>query len=321
MGLFGGRRALEVVKEYSKNGSPIKGKVALVTGANNGAGFETAHALAVAGARVILAGRRLDAIKEAVQSIQNKLGQNENEGSVEMISEVSLDLEDLGDVRSYAQAFQKLGCPLHLLVLNAGVMAQPFRLSPQGHESTWAINHLGHFLLCQLLMDKLRSSQPARVICVSSELHRRAPTPGDDFSNWSHPDKYNWMDAYGASKLSNILMAKELSRRFQEQKLDITAVSLHPGVGPTGLAKEGLSGVLIGLYRAIGGLILFSHEQLAATSTFCCIAPSTSLVQGEYYARCAIMKTSHPLAEDADKAQQLWRKSEELTKDFSEPLK
>lgn len=291
-----------------------------MTGANNGAGFETAHALAVAGARVILAGRRLDAIKEAIRSIQDKLGNAENAGSVEMIPDVPLDLEDLENVRNYAKAFQKLDCPLHLLVLNAGVMAQPFRLSPQGHESTWAINHLGHFLLCQLLMDKLRASQPARVICVSSELHRSAPNPDQEFSNWTHPKKYSWMEAYGASKLSNILMAKELARRFQDQKLDIIAVALHPGVGPTGLAKEGLSGVLIGLYRAIGGMILFSHEQLAATSTFCCVAPPSSLVSGEYYARCAVMKTSHPLAEDAEKAEQLWKKSEELTKEFSAPF-
>ena len=116
---------------------------------------------------------------------------------------------------------------LQLLVLNAGVMFQPYALSPQGYESTVATNHLGHFLLLRLLLPTLLASQPARVVVVSSTAHKAADAPtAPDFSGWFHRDDEGFatMKAYGASKLCNIYMAKELARRMAE------AVTTAPGM-------------------------------------------------------------------------------------------
>ena len=225
MGILGGRSSTDVLAErQADDPAPLRGQVALVTGANSGAGLETARSLAAAGARVILAGRRLDAIAAAEEKIRAGLASQRQRlasgGTVEHVDGTALDLSDLDSVRRYALALLALELPLQLLVLNAGVMFQPYALSPQGYESTVATNHLGHFLLLRLLLPTLLASQPARVVVVSSTAHKSADTPtAPDFSGWFHRDEEGFatMKAYGASKLCNIYMAKELARRMAEE--------------------------------------------------------------------------------------------------------
>jgi len=145
MGVFGGTSAASVLRQQGGIAAQaLKGKVALVTGGNSGAGFETVKVLALAGARVIIAGRRPEAVQTAVFCIQAELKKSETGGTVEALP-TPCDLESLASVRAYAAALLvHMGdaTPLHLLVLNAGVMFQPFRRSPQGLEVTWSVNHL-----------------------------------------------------------------------------------------------------------------------------------------------------------------------------------
>jgi NAD(P)-dependent dehydrogenase (short-subunit alcohol dehydrogenase family) len=149
MGIVGGTSAASVLRQQGGVAAQaLKGKVALVTGGNSGAGFETVKVLALAGARVIVAGRRPEAVQTAVSCIQAELKKSETGGTVEALP-TPCDLESLASVRAYAAALLvHMGdaTPLHFLVLNAGVMFQPFRRSPQGLEVTWSVNHLYIYL-------------------------------------------------------------------------------------------------------------------------------------------------------------------------------
>jgi len=233
MGLFGGPSASGVLAN-AKPGQ-LAGYTALVTGANSGTGFATAEALARAGARVILAGRRLDAIDAAVAEIGDKLAESQLAesklavGSVEALAGAKLDLNDLASVREYAAAYVASGAELQLLVLNAGVMLQPWGRTPQGFDTTMGVNHLGHFLLLKKLDKTLRESPTSggtskRVVFLSSMAHAAGKAPPAvagsdgklDFATWFTPTagEFSIMESYGNSKLANLLCAKELARRY-----------------------------------------------------------------------------------------------------------
>ena len=158
-------------------------------------------------------------------------------------------------------------------------------LTEEGFETHFGTNHLGHFVLCKLLLPKLLASQPARIVIVSSALHRAGRPPDEDFANWSTPKEkdYSAWDAYGASKLANVYMAQHLQVLMNEQKADIIAVSLHPGVGPTGLGKEGLNGCARGCYKCVGALFMASWSQLAGTSVHVCMMSKDELIGKKFH--------------------------------------
>lgn len=182
----------------------LRGKTALITGGNTGLGKATALALAERGARVILACRSLDRGDRAASEIRSQV---ENAQIVVYF----LDLSSLTSVRKFVQEFTKNENDLHILVNNAGIYGCPHWKSEDGYEMQFAVNHLGHFLLTNLLLDTLAQSAPSRIIVVSSSLHKKSHIKFDDLNGDKH---YNPSKAYSHSKLANVLFAHELNKRL-----------------------------------------------------------------------------------------------------------
>ncbi|XP_070356796.1 WW domain-containing oxidoreductase isoform X1 [Equus asinus] len=206
-------------------GRDFTGKVVVVTGANSGIGFETAKSFALHGAHVILACRNMTRANEAVSRI---LG----EWRKAKVEAMTLDLALLRSVQHFAQAFKAKNVSLHVLVCNAAAFALPWSLTKDGLETTFQVNHLGHFFLVQLLQDVLCCSAPARVVVVSSESHRFTDINDSsgklDFSRLSPSKSDYWaMLAYNRSKLCNILFSNELHRRLSPR--GVTSNAVHPG--------------------------------------------------------------------------------------------
>uniref|UniRef100_A0AAY5KYQ3 WW domain-containing oxidoreductase n=1 Tax=Esox lucius TaxID=8010 RepID=A0AAY5KYQ3_ESOLU len=216
----GNTSALEILQ-----GRDLSDRVVVITGGNSGIGLETAKSFALHGAHVILACRNLSKASKAVSLIKQ-------EWHKARVDAMMLDLASLRSVREFADSFKAKKLPLHILICNAAVCTQPWRLTEDGLESTFQTCHLGHFLLVQCLQDVLRRSAPARVVIVSSESHRFTDLLDHsgqvDLAVLSPPQKDYWsMLAYNRAKLCNILFSNELHRRLSPY--GVTANALHPG--------------------------------------------------------------------------------------------
>jgi NAD(P)-dependent dehydrogenase (short-subunit alcohol dehydrogenase family) len=204
----------------------LTGRTAIVTGANSGIGFRAACELARHGARVTLTARdpgrgttALDRLRAEVPGARVELG--------------ALDLADLDSVRAFAGGYEG---DLDLLVNNAGVMAVPLRYTPDGFESQFGTNHLGHFALTGLLLPRLLARPGARVVTVTSGVHRAGRI---DFEDLDAQRRYRKWSAYAQSKLANLLFTFELQRRADAAGLDLRAVAAHPGYAATNLQTAG----------------------------------------------------------------------------------
>lgn len=269
----------------------LDGKVCVVTGASSGIGRVTAQALAARGAKVWLACR--DAAKSApvVQAIAQAGGNAQL---------VALDLSDLGSVHACASTILSHAEPLHVLLNNAGLAGQK-RLTKQGFELTFGVNHLGHFLLTQLLLPRLLQQPHARVVNVSSKAHYQAA--GIDFDELRQPGKgFGALHAYSVSKLANVLHAKELARRYGAQGLH--AYSLHPGVIKSDVWRQ-----VPQPFRALLKLRMISNEQGAKTSLYCATSPEVAEHNGRYYDECREKEPSLA-AQNAELSGELWAKSD-----------
>ena len=272
--------------------SAVQGKVALITGANTGIGRITALELARAGWLVVLAGRSrertqpvLDAIAALPQAAKPLF--------------LPLELGSLASVRACAAAFLALGLPLHLLVNNAG-LAGARGLTQDGFEIAFGVNHLGHFLLTSLLLERLRASAPARVVNVASRAHLRAPAW--DWEALRQPTRTRTgIREYAVSKLANVLFSAELARRLEGS--GVSSYALHPGVVATDVWRA-VPSYLRFLLRWRGFL---TPQQGAQTSLYCALAaPQTE--SGLYYADSKVCVPSRA-AQDGALAQQLWQRS------------
>ncbi|XP_048140863.1 short-chain dehydrogenase TIC 32, chloroplastic-like isoform X1 [Rhodamnia argentea] len=219
------------------------GLTAIVTGASSGIGMETTRVLALRGVHVVMAVRNVDAGKSVKEALLKELPSSK-------IDVMELDLSSLAAVRKFASDYQSSGLPLDLLINNAGIMACPFMLSQDNTELQFATNHIGHFLLTNLLLDTMKqtsqeSNTEGRIINLSSEAHRFAYHEGIRFDKINNESEYNSMRAYGQSKLANILHANELARCLKEEGVQITANSLHPGGIGTNLFRH--SSILNGM--------------------------------------------------------------------------
>lgn len=203
----------------------LTGKTFIVTGANSGLGLETSRALARKNAHVILACR--DADKAAAAKAQI-LAENTN-ATVEV---QELDLSDLASVRDFAALIRAREGKLHGLINNAGVMAIPRQLTVDGFERQFAVNHLGHFALTGLLLDRLLATPGSRIVTVASQAHRIGKMQWDDLDG---AKSYHAWAAYSQSKLANLLFAFELARRLSELRQDVRSVACHPGYAATNL--------------------------------------------------------------------------------------
>lgn len=268
-------------------------RVALITGANIGIGRVTALALARAGYLVVIAGRSLERTQPVLDEIKRLVP-----GKPAVF--VSLNLASLASVRECAQQFIALNLPLHLLVNNAGI-AGIRGLTTDGFEMMFGVNHMGHFLLTQLLLPLLQASGPSRVVTVSSRAHKR--TPGLDWDAVRQPTRsITGVREYAVSKLANLLFSAELARRLQGTQ--VSCYSLHPGVVDTEIWRA-LPNWARPLLRLRG---LLTPEEGARTTLHCALhAPHTE--SGLYYADCKPVRPS-ALGQDPDLARVLWERSE-----------
>ncbi|WP_101757950.1 SDR family oxidoreductase [Oceanicoccus sp. KOV_DT_Chl] len=292
--------------EKVSEGVDLTGKNALVTGANTGLGLETARVLALRGANVILACRNQEKAELARANIINK-----GQGAIrpEQLDILLLDLNSLARVKDAANAFLSWDRPLHLLINNAGIMIPMERRTEDGFEAHLGINHLGHFLFFNLIVDALIAAKGARVVVVSSGAMAMATlTPELEDLNWQQR-KFSGMRSYGDSKLMNLLFAKELTKRFSTE--GIVANAVHPGVVATELARDQSLGFML-----LGVLALpFAKnvKQGAATSVYVATAPDYADRGGLYFGNCSEWKPSYQLAQDENTASALWQRSGVLT--------
>ncbi|XP_009645468.2 WW domain-containing oxidoreductase [Egretta garzetta] len=286
-------------------GRDLSGKVVIITGANSGIGFETAKSLALHGAYVILACRNMSRGNDAVQRILM-------EWHKAKVEAMTLDLASLQSVQHFAEAFKSKNVPLHILICNAAVFGAPWCLTEDDLESTFQVNHLGHFYLVQLLEDILRQSSPARVVMVSSESHRFTEIKDSsgklDFSLLSPPKKEYWaMLAYNRSKLCNILFSNELNRRLSPH--GVTSNSVHPGnmIYSSIHRNWWVYTLLFTLARPFTK----SMHQEAATTVYCATAAELEGLGGMYFNNCCPCLPSQEAQGEATAAA-LWELSERL---------
>lgn len=276
-------------------GHDLGGKVAIVTGANTGIGYETARALASAGARVILACRNADSGNSAVARIQRKHPGAE-------AGFMPLDLASTASIRTFCQSVD--ASKIDLLICNAGSLSSSYQETEQGFEHTVGVCHIGHFLLVQLLLPKLLAAGSPRVVMLSSESHKYPKKLG--FSTLiKSPGRYSSMKAYGQAKLCNALMALELQNRYGDQGL--SACSVHPGTLVT--TQIGRDSQLASLAMKLVSPWTKSPSQGAATSVFCAIHDNAADLAGGYFSQCRPAPCSRE-AKNPEVAARLWTQTE-----------
>ena len=274
-------------------GLDLSGKTYLLTGCNSGIGLETLKALSSRGAHMIAAARTVEKATRASEGLPEA-------------TPVACELSEPGSVRACVEAVKATGRALDGVICNAGIMALPELTLQRGYELQFMTNHIGHFILVTGLLDAL--SAEGRVVMVSSAAHKTTPRGGIRFDNLDGSKGYQGWMFYGQSKLANLLLAKELSRRFMGTRK--TANALHPGVIKTNLGRH--MGVVANIGLAIGNpLFLKSIPQGAATQCYVATHPSLAGVSGEYFADCNVARPSRH-ARDADLARKLWETSEEI---------
>ncbi|MGA8726531.1 MAG: SDR family oxidoreductase [Acidimicrobiales bacterium] len=284
----------------------MAGKTVVVTGANSGIGKATAEALAGAGARTVLTARSETSGREAVADIRRSTGS-------EHVELVLFDLSDLDSVRRGAADLLERCDRIDVLVNNAGLILSERTETKDGFEATFGINHLGPFLLTTLLLDRIIASAPARIVNVSSTAHRSARR-GLDFDDLQSTKRYTGMQAYGRSKLANILFTTELARRLEGT--GVTANAVHPGTVATGFARDGdANGVFAFGVKVIKPFAL-TPEKGARTSIYVASSPEVASVTGAYFVKCRQTKPSGAALDEAAAAQ-LWAASEQLVSEAS----
>lgn len=282
-------------------GLDLSDKTFLITGANSGIGKETALSLARAKARVLIAVRNVQAGEEAAREIKEQTG-NDN------VHVLQLDLGSLQSVRQCVEAYKALGLSkLDGIICNAGIMALVSRTTTvDGFEAQFGTNHLGHFLLVNLLLPELLKASKPRVVSLSSLGHRLAGVDFDNI-NWEKEGTYDKWKAYGASKTANILFTIELQRRYGDRGL--TANAVHPGGIMTNLQKEMSREEMMafGWIDAEGKINerFKTPQQGASTSVWATVAPELEGRGGNYLEDCKISQTVTPESRDPALAEKL----------------
>lgn len=310
LSVLAGLLAVYVLLYYSlfkgtrfKSNVTLKGKTAIVTGSNTGIGKPTALDLAKRGARVILACRNQQKAEAAVYDIRKESGNSE-------VLYMHLDLASLKSVRNFAETFLKREPRLDLLINNAGVIASG--RTDDGFGMAFGVNHLGHFLLTLLLLDRLKQVEHSRVVNVSALLHRLGSI---DFNLLNTnkdlvTDQSSWhaFRAYCHSKLCNVLFTRELANRLEGTS--VTCYCLHPGVIATEIGRN-MSWVQKLLYPIMSKLFFLDPEGGAQTTLYCALQEGLEPLSGRYFSSCALQNVSADGRDDA-LARKLWEVSERL---------
>jgi NAD(P)-dependent dehydrogenase (short-subunit alcohol dehydrogenase family) len=294
---FGSDSTAEQVTE----GLDLSGRTYAITGANSGLGLETMRVLAMRGAHVIGIARTQEKAENACASIDGRT------------TPMFLDLADFASVVSCADGIRALEIPIDGLVCNAGIMALQELELVNGVERQFAVNHLGHFILINQLLETVQAAEQGRFVILSSGAHESAPDFGIQFDDlgWQNTEYHPWT-AYGHSKLANALCSRELARRLSGSTT--TSNSLHPGVIATNLGRH------LPWYMKLGGALfgwafMKDVHEGAATQTYVAANPAVSGVNGYYWADCNVAEGSKWITDDA-MAARLWEVSEELTRNY-----
>ena len=285
------------------------GRTFIVTGANSGLGFETTRELSRHGGRVIVAARSEAKGLDAVARIKA-----EQPGAP--VEYRALDLADLDSVRAFATTIVNGGIAVDVLINNAGVMFPPRRLTPQGFESQFATNHLGHFALSGLLYDTIRRGRDARVVTVTSNLHKGGSIHFDDLSG---ERSYSPQTFYQQSKFANVLFGLELDRRLRAAEAPVKSVLAHPGYAATNLQNSSPSSLLRAVMQIGNRLVAQSAAMGALDELYAAVAPAAE--SGRVYGPDGFREIrGYPVevepdssAKNEETAQRLWDLSEKLT--------
>jgi NAD(P)-dependent dehydrogenase (short-subunit alcohol dehydrogenase family) len=280
---------------------PMKNKLCLITGANSGIGKATTFELARQGAYVIMLCRDEDRAQKAREEIVKETGST---GVEVMLADFTYQYE----IREVADQFNSKFEKLDVLINNAGMIPSSRSETIDGVEKTFAVNHLGPFLLTNLLLDRLLAAPQARIINVSSEVHRLGASIFH-LANLQLEEGYSPMKAYGLSKLCNIMFTHELATRLSETA--ITANALHPGVVRTRLSSQ--AGLLTKLFYLIGKPFMKSPVKGAETPVYLATSTEVADISGKYFKNKKIRKPAD-IAFDDELTRKLWEISEELTK-------
>jgi retinol dehydrogenase 12 len=270
----------------------------LVTGATDGIGLATAEALALQGHRVLMHGRNATKGQAAVEAVRAAADNDE-------VRFVHADFASLAQVRNLAEELRALP-RLDVLVNNAGCINLSRSVTPDGFETTFAVNHLAPFLLTRLLLSKIRDSAPARIVTVASAAHRGQRL---DFDDLMSTRDYRMLRTYGRSKLANILFTHSLAKRLVGS--GVTANALHPGMVATHLGQDNWLARTVGrAFMAIAGV---SATQGAKTSVYLATSAEVASLSGGYYSKCRPAPlAAAPGALDDSTAERLWSVSEQL---------
>jgi NAD(P)-dependent dehydrogenase (short-subunit alcohol dehydrogenase family) len=279
----------------------MSGKVVVITGSNIGIGKETAVGVAALGATTVLACRNQEKANAAAAEIKERTGNDD-------VHVVSLDLADLASVRTAADEILRRWDRLDVLINNAGGIWTERQETKQGFEQTFGVNHLGHFLFTNLLLDRLKASAPSRIINLSSVGHHMA-WRGMRFDNLQTTGRYTGMEVYSRSKLANVLFTRELAKRLEGT--GVTANAVHPGPVRSGFGMDGDMKGLMGLGNRIIRPFEISSAAGAKTSVFMAAAPEVEGKSGGYWVR---RKRGHMSrqAHNDEQATRLWDESEKL---------
>ena len=281
----------------------MTGKTCIVSGASSGIGLETAVGLAKLGALVVMTSRNQAKGESALTYVKNRSGSD----SVELML---VDFSSLNSIRGFAEEFKMGHDRLDVLVNNAGGINTSRSETLDGFETTFGVNHLGYFLLTNLLLDTLKASAPSRVVSVSSRAHLRPK--GMNFDDLNSEQSFSAMGSYGQSKLANVLFTYELSRRLEGT--GVTANCLHPGVVRSGFAQNNGSLVAFAVkaFYTLGRPFTKSSAQGAETSTYLASSPEVEGVTGKYFDNSAETPSSRA-SHDEEEQRRLWEISEQMT--------
>lgn len=272
-------------------------KAFIVTGATSGIGRVTAEKIAASGAKVILVARDREKANAAAAEISQRTGNS-------AISTYIADLSSQRDVRAVAAEISEAHPKIDVLVNNAGSMFTRRKESVDGIEMTWALNHLGYFLLTNLLLPNIKAAGKARIINVSSKVHMQGTI---DFDDLALSEGYSWMKAYARSKLANVLFTFELANRLLDDGISVNC--LHPGVVGTNFGSS--NGIFYRTGFAIARPFFLSPEKGAETSIYLATSEDVDGITGKYFEKCAPTPGASA-ANDKELQQRLWQVSEEM---------
>jgi NAD(P)-dependent dehydrogenase (short-subunit alcohol dehydrogenase family) len=302
----------DVTAEQVTAGIDMSGKTVVVTGCNSGIGLETMRVLALRGAHVIGTARTIERGREACASVQGRA------------TPVVLELSDFDSVVACAKAIRELTPRIDVLINNAGMLLMNDLQQVRGMEIQFVVNHLGHFILTNRVLDLVTAAPQGRVVVVGSVAHRQVPPPGIQFDNLAGT---GWeRSSYGHSKLANGLFSLELAKRLGGTKA--TSNSLHPGVVQTNImrnlnfgpppaapANQGGAAPPRPPGGGGGGFAMEQPAQGAANSCYLASSPALAGVTGQYFVDCNVGEQSD-YQKDPAMAAKLWQVSEELTRAY-----